>query len=206
MSQSVTATFLFTDLVGSTQLASSMSAVQADELRKRHFALLRAAVESTGGREVKNLGDGLMIVFSSASRAFSCAVEIQQALDRHNRRGDTALEVRIGLATGEAIEEEGDFFGDPVVEAARLCALAAPRPDPGHRVAAPHGGRHTSLEFVPLGPSSSRASPPRSLRSRCVGSRRGRTARRAYPSRCASPTMPPADCSDSPGATPSWRC
>ena len=152
MSQSVTATFLFTDLVGSTQLASSMSAVQADELRKRHFALLRAAVESTGGREVKNLGDGLMIVFSSASRAFSCAVEIQQALDRHNRRGDTVLEVRIGLATGEAIEEEGDFFGDPVVEAARLCALAAPGQILATELLRLTVGRHTSLEFVPLGP------------------------------------------------------
>ena len=65
----VTATFLFTDLVGSTQLTSSMSAAQAEELRRRHFALLRGAVESTGGREVKNLGDGLMVVFSSASRA-----------------------------------------------------------------------------------------------------------------------------------------
>ena len=152
MSQSVTATFLFTDLVGSTQLASSMSAVQADEVRRRHFALLRAAVESTGGREVKNLGDGLMIVFSSASRAFSCAVEIQQALDRHNRRGDTVLEVRIGLATGEAIEEEGDFFGDPVVEAARLCALAAPGQILATELLRLTVGRHTSLEFSPLGP------------------------------------------------------
>ena len=152
MSQSVSATFLFTDLVGSTQLASSMSADRADEVRRRHFALLRAAVESTGGREVKNLGDGLMIVFSSASRAFSCAVEIQQALDRHNRRGDTVLEVRIGLATGEAIEEEGDFFGDPVVEAARLCAAAAPGQILATELLRLTVGRHTSLEFVPLGP------------------------------------------------------
>ena len=38
----------------------------------------------------------------------------------------SALEVRIGLGTGEAIEDDGDFFGDPVIEAARLCALAGP--------------------------------------------------------------------------------
>ena len=151
MSESVTATYVFTDLVGSTQLASSMSAERADELRRRHFALLRSAIESTGGREVKNLGDGLMIVFSSASRAFSCAVEIQQAFERHNRRGGVALEVRIGLGTGEAIEDEGDFFGDPVVEAARLCARAAPGQILATELARLTVGRHAPLEFAPLG-------------------------------------------------------
>ncbi len=152
MSESVTATFLFTDLVGSTELTASMSAEQAEEVRRRHFALLRGGVESTGGREVKNLGDGLMVVFSSASRALSCAIEIQQALDRHNRRSDISLEVRIGLASGEATEEEGDFFGDPVVEAARLCARAGPGEILATELLRLTVGRHTSVEFVPLGP------------------------------------------------------
>ncbi len=151
MSESVTATYVFTDLVGSTQLASSMSAERADELRRRHYGLLRAAIESTGGREVKNLGDGLMIVFSSASRAFACAVEIQQAFERHNRRGEVALEVRIGLGTGEAVEDDGDFFGDPVIEAARLCARAGPGQILATALARLTVGRHTALEFRELG-------------------------------------------------------
>jgi class 3 adenylate cyclase len=151
MSESVTATFLFTDLVGSTELASSMSAEDAEELRRRHFALLRGVVESTGGREVKNLGDGLMVVFSSASRALSCAVEIQQALERHNRRVEVPLEVRIGVATGEATEEGGDFFGDPVVQAARLCARATSGQILATELLRLTVGRHTSLEFTPLG-------------------------------------------------------
>ena len=60
--------------------------------------------------------------------------------------------MRIGLAAGEAIEEEGDFFGDPVVEAARLCAQAAPGQILATELLRLTVGRHTSLEFSPLGP------------------------------------------------------
>ena len=71
------------------------------------------------------MGDGLMVAFTSLSRALACAVAMQQAIERHNRRVDTdALSVRIGLSTGEVTEEDDDYFGDPVIEAARLCALA----------------------------------------------------------------------------------
>ena len=63
MAATVTATFLFTDLVGSTALSSSLAATEADALRQIHFGLLREAVTATGGAEVKNLGDGLMVSF-----------------------------------------------------------------------------------------------------------------------------------------------
>jgi class 3 adenylate cyclase len=52
------ATVLFTDLVGSTRLATSVGPVRADQLREEHFELLRDAIASSGGREVKNTGDG----------------------------------------------------------------------------------------------------------------------------------------------------
>jgi class 3 adenylate cyclase/DNA polymerase III delta prime subunit len=151
LGKSVAATFLFTDLVGSTELSSRLSATEEDALRQGHFGALRAAVESTAGREVKNLGDGLMVVFSSPSRALMCAVEMQQAIDRNNRRSDTPLSIRIGLSTGEATEDDGDFFGDPVVEAARLCAKAQ-----GGQILATEllrltVGRHAAHEYVRLG-------------------------------------------------------
>ena len=57
-------TVLFTDMVGSTALASSLAPDAADELRRGHFAILRQAVAEAGGTEVKNLGDGLMVVFA----------------------------------------------------------------------------------------------------------------------------------------------
>jgi class 3 adenylate cyclase len=52
------ATILLTDLLGSARAATSVGPVPTDELREEHFNLLRQAIASTGGREVKNAGDG----------------------------------------------------------------------------------------------------------------------------------------------------
>ena len=121
---SETVTVLFTDLVGSTELAARLGPAGAEELRRSHFGLLRGAVADTGGNEVKNLGDGLMVVFGSPSQALACAGSMQQAIDRNNRTSPEPLSVRIGVSLGEADAENGDYFGEPVIEAARLCAAA----------------------------------------------------------------------------------
>ena len=118
------ATILLTDLVGSTRLATSVGPVRADELREEHFGLLRRAIASSGGQEVKNLGDGLMVAFGSASGAVQCAVAMQQLFERRYRDAEQALHVRIGLGAGESTVKDGDYFGMPTVEAARLCARA----------------------------------------------------------------------------------
>src|SRR5271169_6282985 len=118
------ATILLTDLVGSTRLATSVGPVRADELREEHFELLRDAMSSSGGQEVKNTGDGLMVAFSSASAAVECAVAMQQLFERRYRQAEQALHVRIGLAAGESTVKDGDYFGMPSIEAARLCAQA----------------------------------------------------------------------------------
>jgi class 3 adenylate cyclase len=119
-----TATILFTDLVGSTSLSSTVGPSVAEELRREHFALLREAIADFGGEEVKNLGDGLMVTFASASSAVSCGVAMQQRIEHRNRDSDEQLSIRVGIAHGEADRAEGDWFGPPVVEAARLCAGA----------------------------------------------------------------------------------
>ena len=59
---------LFTDMVGSTELSQRLSAEVADEVRRGHFSILRQAITESGGTEVKNLGDGLMVVFSFGVR------------------------------------------------------------------------------------------------------------------------------------------
>jgi class 3 adenylate cyclase len=120
-----TVSVLMTDLVGSTEMADRLGPAAAQEVRAEHFRLLRSALERTGGREVKNLGDGLMVVFRGASQALTCAARMQQVIDSRNRRTEPRLDVRIGVSLGEATVEEGDFFGEPAVEAARLCARAA---------------------------------------------------------------------------------
>ena len=118
------ATILLTDLVGSTGLAHALGPAGAEELREVHFGLLRSAVDSNGGREIKNTGDGLMVAFSSASAAVRCAVSMHQLIERRSRNLDHPLHLRIGLGAGEATVKDGDYFGMPAVEAARLCADA----------------------------------------------------------------------------------
>jgi class 3 adenylate cyclase len=120
----VTITVLFTDLVGSTALLSRVGEDRAEALRREHFSLLREAIASSGGREVKNLGDGLMVVVPSAADAVAAAVAIQQGFERRNRDAVEPLLVRVGVALGDADVEDDDYFGVPVVEAARLCAKA----------------------------------------------------------------------------------
>ena len=114
---------LFTDVVGSTELSQRLSPEEADEIRRRHFSVLRQAIAEAGGAEVKNLGDGLMVVFSSASAALACGVAMQQGVERDNRDREQVVGLRVGLSGGEVSREDDDYFGDPVVEAARLCAI-----------------------------------------------------------------------------------
>lgn len=147
----VAVTLLFTDLVGSTALGSSRPPAATEELRRTHFGLLREAIEATGGHEVKNLGDGLMVVFTSPSRALACGARMQQAIDRHNRRSGDDLAVRIGVAGGETTEEDGDYFGDPVIEAARLCAAAEGGQILATAVVQAMVGRHAPVELRPVG-------------------------------------------------------
>jgi tetratricopeptide (TPR) repeat protein len=113
-----------TDLVGSTAMADRLGPHASEELRREHFRLLREALARSDGTEVKSLGDGLMVVFANASSAVSCAIEMQQRTEAHNRRADERLEVRIGVAFGESTVDGGDYYGAPPVESARLCAHA----------------------------------------------------------------------------------
>ena len=74
---------------------------------------------------MKNLGDGLMVVFRAASAALSCAVAMQQGIERDSRRREHPVGLRVGVSAGEVSSEDGDYFGEPVIEAARLCARCA---------------------------------------------------------------------------------
>ena len=118
------ATIWLVDLVGSTRLATSVGPVRADELRDEYFGLLREAIATSGGHEFKNTGDGLFVAFSSASAAVKCAVLTQQRFERRYRDQEQRLQLRIGLGTGESTVKDGDYFGMPSIEAARLCDQA----------------------------------------------------------------------------------
>src|SRR5688572_20932686 len=122
-----TATVLFTDLVGSTELRARLGEEAADELRRKHDQLLAQAVDTNNGRVVKGLGDGIMATFAGAADAVGAAVAIQQAIDRLNRssKEPVPLSVRVGLSAGDVSFEDDDVHGTPVVEAARLCTACS---------------------------------------------------------------------------------
>src|SRR5207237_5942671 len=117
-SASATVTLLFTDLVGSTELMSTLGEEASERLRRDYFAILRGAAREHGGREVKSLGDGLMLAFVSALGAAACAIEMQQRVAAYrDARGENPMRLRIGLNAGEVITAADDSFGAPVVVA-----------------------------------------------------------------------------------------
>ncbi len=118
---------LFCDLVGSTALLSRIGEAANDELRRDLFESLRQPLWSHRGRKVKSQGDGLMVAFqASAEDAVRCAIAMNRAVARLAAAADgPALAIRVGISAGEVTAENGDWFGTPVVEAARLCGLAA---------------------------------------------------------------------------------
>ncbi len=126
MARTETVTVVFTDLVGSSELASRLGHDAYEALRHEHFTALRTAVMKHGGTEVKTTGDGLMLRFDSAADAIDCAIVMQQATDGAARTAHRQpLQIRVGMSSGEATHDNQDLFGPPVVEASRLCAAAA---------------------------------------------------------------------------------
>ena len=121
-----TATILYTDVVGSTQLRARLGDVEADLVRRRHDEILSTAVTKHGGAVVKGLGDGILAAFGATAQAVNAAHEIQREIDRANRqtREDRRIEVRVGISAGDVSWEDGDCHGTPVVTAARLCDSA----------------------------------------------------------------------------------
>ncbi len=117
-------TVLFTDVEGSTALTDRLGDVKARELLRAHERMVREALKSHGGSEVKTMGDGFMASFSSATKALECAIAMQRAFAAHNETAAEPILVRVGLNAGEPIAEDDDLFGTAVNEAARITATA----------------------------------------------------------------------------------
>jgi adenylate cyclase len=85
-------------------------------------------IETSGGRLVKNTGDGVLVEFTSATDAVNCAVDIQRELVVNNEAlpESDRLAFRIGISAGEVIVEQDDIYGDDVNIAFRLQAIAEP--------------------------------------------------------------------------------
>jgi class 3 adenylate cyclase len=113
-------TFMFTDIVSSTELLQVIGNEKWQKALARHDRLLREGIAASGGEVIKHTGDGFFAAFASPNAAVEAAVRIQRALD------DELLSVRIGLHTGGAFHstDETDYGGEGVHAAARVGAAA----------------------------------------------------------------------------------
>lgn len=120
-----TLTIMITDIAASTTLVERLGDRRWIEVLGEHDALVRAQVARHGGTQVKGQGDGFLVAFPSARRAILAAAEVQRALADHRAaHPDTGVSVRIGLHTGEIVDLDGDVFGQNVIVASRIAALA----------------------------------------------------------------------------------
>ena len=111
--------FVMTDVVGSTALWET----HRDSMRAAlevHDGLVHGAMHSAGGRVFKHTGDGMIAVFEEADAAVAGALRAVDELERC-QWGDTGpLRVRVSVHAGSASERDGDFFGPPVNQVARI--------------------------------------------------------------------------------------
>jgi class 3 adenylate cyclase len=114
------ATVLFTDIVGSTETAARLGDRRWRDLLERHDSTVRHALAVHRGHEVKTTGDGFLATFDGPARAIRCATSIRDDL------GQSGVEVRSGIHSGEVEVIGADVGGMAVNIGARVGALAGP--------------------------------------------------------------------------------
>jgi len=120
-----TVTIMFTDVEGSTRLLSTRGFTESHEIMKAYETIIDEKVAEHAGRRIKGLGDGFMISFGSVRHGVECALEIQRAIAEYSKQNpERKIRIRIGINTGEVVEEAGDIFGAAVNVAARVAGKA----------------------------------------------------------------------------------
>ena len=120
-----TVTIMFTDVEGSTQMLSSRGFTLSHEIMKAYESIIDDKIAEHAGRRIKGLGDGVMVSFGSSRHAVECAIAIQRGIAEYSKQNpERKLKIRIGLNTGEVVEEAGDIFGAAVNVAARVAGKA----------------------------------------------------------------------------------
>ena len=119
VSKAVLKTFVFTDIVGSTELASTLEDRHWNNVLRRHDETLRTIFADHGGQVVDHTGDGFFAVFEDSADAVQAAIAIQRAISQ-----EFEFDLRIGLHTDGALQREENYHGKGVHAAARIGAAA----------------------------------------------------------------------------------
>jgi class 3 adenylate cyclase len=114
----VLTTVLFTDIVGSTELAARLGDRAWSERLRDHHAVIRRELSRYRGQELDTAGDGFFATFDGPARAIRCAQTIVDGVQ------ELGLQVRTGIHTGECEVHEGKVAGLAVVIGARVAAAA----------------------------------------------------------------------------------
>jgi class 3 adenylate cyclase len=119
--------FLFSDVRGFTAYAERYGNIAAANMVGRFLEIARAAIARHDGAQVNTEGDAIHAVFSSASSAVLCGLEIVDAAAGLNvQEPDRPLGLGVGVHAGEAVATAEGYIGRAVNIAARLCAVARP--------------------------------------------------------------------------------
>ena len=112
---------MFADVAGSTQMYDTLGNAEAEKQIAWGIQAMTETTNRHGGRVIKTIGDEIMACFDSADDATEAAIDIQTNVSG-NHSND--LKIRIGMQYGDAIDRDGDLFGDAVNVAARMAGVA----------------------------------------------------------------------------------
>lgn len=121
VSDRVLSTIMFTDIVGSTQIAAKRGDRDWGDLREAHNSLVRQELAAYSGKEINTTGDGFVMAFDGPARAVRCAEALGEAVS------GIGIDIRAGIHTGECEVTNGEFSGLALHIAARIAGIAPAR-------------------------------------------------------------------------------
>ncbi|MEJ0082220.1 MAG: nickel-binding protein [Puia sp.] len=118
---------LVTDMKDPVLLLNELGTEKSNELLNKQNKIIRKELSLQGGREVELAGCGFIVSFSSAIKALTCALAIQNNLSKTERK---LTDFKIAVNAGEPVSNSEKLFGDTIQAARRLCAIS--RHDKNH--------------------------------------------------------------------------
>jgi class 3 adenylate cyclase len=122
------ASIVFIDIAGSTEIFGALGNIQATKVIAGATQWIGRLCEEHGGRVIKFMGDGVLVLFQHCMPAVEASVELQMLHTERQRAvsADHRIKLKVGVAHGDVVEKDGHCFGDVVNVASGLSVLASP--------------------------------------------------------------------------------